>query len=200
MQPLVERLNARGHITHASTLPGHGTVVEELGTVDWADWISAAREWPADVIVGQSMGASLALAIAGAGACRAVVAINPPAPDPDAVEGLEWRRSRGHVWVDGPVLADGEVGYTRVPITALLAMAAGVLATDLGAVTCPVLLVTSALDDVVDPAGADVVAAMLNGPVWRLTLANSGHVATLGPDLDELLTALVGFINGFNLH
>lgn len=197
MQPLADGLNALDHVTHALTLPGHGTVAEALETVGWADWTRAARAWPADVIVGQSMGASLALAIAAQSGCRAVVAINPPAPDPDAVDGLEWRQSRGHDWVDGPPLADGEVGYTRLPITALLAMAAGVLATDLGLVTCPVLLVTSALDDVVDPVGAEVVAALVSGPVSRVTLASSGHVATLGPDLDELLAAVVRFINGF---
>ncbi len=197
MQPLFDGLAASGHVTHAPTLPGHGTVAEALETVGWADWIRAARQWPADVIVGQSMGASLALALAAESSCRAVVAINPPAPDPDAVDGLEWRQSRGHDWVDGPPLAHGEVGYTRLPITALLAMAAGGLTTDLGAVMCPVLLVTSALDDVVDPAGADHIATSLGGPVTRLTLHNSGHVATLGPDLDELLAAVVGFVNWF---
>lgn len=194
MQSLVDGLNALDHVTHAPTLPGHGMVADALETVGWADWIRAAREWPAEVIVGQSMGASLALAVAAASDCRAVVAINPPAPDPDAVDGLEWRQSRGHDWVDGPPLADGEIGYTRLPITALLAMAAGVLATDLGLVTCPVLLVTSALDEVVDPAGAELIATGLGGLVTRMTLRNSGHVATLGPDLDQLLDAINGFI------
>ena len=140
------------------------------------------------------MGASLALAVAARGGCSAVVAINPPAPDPDAVDGLEWRQSRGHDWVDGPPLADGEVGYARLPISALLEMTNGVLLTDLSAVTCPVLLVSSALDDVVDPAGAEVIAQALGGSVSRLTLARSGHVATLGPDVNTLLAAVANFI------
>lgn len=194
MQRLVDRLTALGHATHAPTLPGHGTVPEDLATVGWADWIAAAKAAPADVIVGQSMGASLALALAADGLCRAVVAINPPAADPDAVDGLEWRLSRGHEWIDGPELADGEVGYTRQPLTALLEMTNGVLQTDLSTVVCPVLLVTSALDEVVDPAGADVVAESLGGPVTRLTLAQSGHVATLGSEVDALLAAIADFI------
>ena len=107
---------------------------------------------------------------------------------------MEWRQSRGHYWIDGPPLADGETGYTVLPITALVAMANGVLLTDLGAVTCPVLLVTSVHDEVVDPASAEVIAVSLGGPVTRLVLTNSGHVATLGPDLDELLAAVTGFI------
>ena len=195
MQPLVDGLNALGHVTYALTLPGHGTFADALKSVSWADWMIAAQEWSADVIVGQSMGGSLALAVAALDGCRAVVAINPAAPDIDAVDGLEWRRSRGVDWVDGPALAEGEVGYTRLPIAALLEMVNGVLATDLAAVICPVLLVTSALDEVVDPASADLVATGLSGPVTRMTLNNSGHVATLGPDVDTLLGAIAEFIN-----
>ncbi len=194
MQPLVDSLMGAGHTVHTTTLPGHGTVPEALAGVGWSDWMCAAQEWAADVIIGQSMGASLALAVAAEGDCRAVVAINPPVPDPDAFDGLEWRQSCGHDWVDGPPLAAGEVGYTRLPIAALLAMTNGVLATDLSAVTCPVLLVTSALDDVVDPAGADIVASGLGGPATRVALRHSGHVATLGPDLDELLVVVAEFI------
>ena len=194
MRPLVRDLNALGHTTNAPTLPGHGTQASDLGHVGWAQWLDAARQWPADVIVGQSMGASLALAVAASGGCSAVVAINPPAPDPDAVDGLEWRQSRGHDWVDGPPLAEGEVGYSRIPISALLTMATGVLATDLHMVKCPVLLVTSALDDVVDPASADIIAASMGGRVDRLTLAGSGHVATCGPDLDQLLARIAEFV------
>ena len=119
------------------------------------------------------------------------MAINVPAGDPDGLEGLEWRRSRGHDWVDGPELAPGEVGYTRFPITALIEMVEGVLAIDLAAVDCPVMLVNGAHDDVVDPFTAEVVADALGGPVTRLTLPHSGHVATLGPDLDLLVDAVV---------
>ena len=161
--------------------------------VGWADWSAAAAQWPADVVVGQSMGGALALALAAQGRCRAVVAINPPAPDPDAAEGLEWRQSVGHDWVDGPPLADGEDGFDRLPIGALLEMATGTLGTDLAAVDVPLLLVTSAHDDVVDPGSADVIAAAVSGAVTRLILEHSGHVASLGPDRDELLAAIAAF-------
>ena len=194
MQPLADGLLAAGHMVHAATLPGHGTQPEALMVASWADWVTTAQEWPADVIIGQSMGASLALAVGALHGCRAVVAINPPAPDPDAVDGLEWRAARGHDWVDGPPLADGEAGYTRLPISALLAMTSGVLATDLGAVHCPVLLVTSALDEVVEPASAALVAAALGGAVERLSLPDSGHVGTLGPDVELLRSAIDRFI------
>lgn len=196
MWPVVAALADAHHTAFAPTLPGHGSHPDDLLGVGWSQWLDAALDWPADIVVGQSMGASLALAVAAHGGCRAVVAINPLAPDPDALDGLEWRRSRGHEWVESAPLHAGEVGYERLPISALMSMADGVLHTDLTAVTQPVLVVTSARDDVVDPTSSDIVAASLAGAVTRLELPNSGHVATLDADRATLLAAIVRFVAG----
>lgn len=190
MQPLAAALGGRGHRCLVPTLPGHGTSVDDLRTRTWAEWLAAVPE--AEILVGQSMGAALCLAAAAerGAAVTAVVAINCPAPDPDAVDGIEWRISRGHDLIDGPPLGDGEEGYTQLPLAALLAMTNGILGTDLAAVTAEVTLVSGALDDVVDPSSADVIAAALSRPAQRLTLPHSGHVATLGPDLDTIVAAV----------
>lgn len=197
MWPVVAALSAADHTVLAPTLPGHGGVPDDLIGVDWETWLAAAREWPADgpadLVVGQSMGALLALALAAEGRARAVVAINPPAPDPDAVDGLEWRQTRGHDWVEVGASALGEVAYERLPIRALLAMHTGAMSVPLDQVLVPVLIVTSELDEVVDPASSDVVAAALGGPVQRLRLARGGHVATLDADRDRLTSAIVTF-------
>jgi carboxylesterase len=170
--PLAAALAAHGHQVHTPTLPGHGTEPQALAATGWADWLAAAGETVCDIAIGQSMGGNLALALASSGHCRAVVAINPPPPDPDAIDGLEWQRSRGIDWVDGPPLADGEEGYTSLPVAALLEMVIGTLVTDLAAITQPVLLITSALDDVVDPFSADYLASLLPRPgPARVTLA-----------------------------
>lgn len=186
MHVVAAALQARGHDCRTVTLPGHGTDPSGLLTVGWHHWVAAVPE--AAVLVGQSMGASLCLAAAAdRHDVRAVVAINAPAPDPDAVEGLEWRQSRGHDWLDAPPLAEGEAGYERLPMHALLAMARGVLAIDYSRITSPVLLVNSAHDEVVDPYSAEVIAPLLGGPVERRLLPGSGHVATLGPDTGLLV-------------
>lgn len=190
VQPLADLLSASGHQVQVVTLPGHGTDPEDLVGVGWSEWLAAVPH--AEVLVGQSMGASLALTVAAVNPhIRLVVAINPPMADEDALEGLQWRQSRGHDWVDGPELAEGESGYTRLPITALIEMVEGVHAIDLDAVAVPVLLVHGALDESTDEMSLDVVAENLGGPVMRLVLPNSGHVATLGPDL-PLLVATIG--------
>ena len=193
MQPVADALSALGDEVVAVTLPGHGTTAEDLVGVTWADWVGAVRAAAAgaDVVIGQSLGATLALAVAADGAeLSLVVAINPPYADEDGLEGLEWRQSRGHEWVDGAPLEEGEAGYDRLPIGALLEMVRGVLSVNLGAVRCPVLLVRGALDDSADPFALDALAAALGGSVTRLDLPASGHVASLGPDVPQLARAV----------
>jgi carboxylesterase len=194
MWPLIGHLSSAHHTAFAPTLPGHGSSPDDLTGIEWTDWLDAAREWDADVVVGQSMGAGLALALAAEGRVRAVVVINPLAPDPDAVDGLEWRQSRGHLVIQVGPSSVGEVAYESLPIGSLLAMHTGLLSLDLSTVTVPVLVVTSANDDVVDPASSDVVAAALGGPVERLRLPNSGHVASLDVDRDALGYTVVDFV------
>ncbi|MCB0998831.1 MAG: alpha/beta fold hydrolase [Acidimicrobiales bacterium] len=194
MWPIVGHLASAHHDAFAPTLPGHGSSSDDLVDVGFAAWLDAARDWPADVVVGQSMGAALALALAAEGRVRGVVAINPLAPDPDAVDGLEWRRSRGHERIEVGPSSVGEIAYEELPLGALLAMHHGLLELDLTTVRVPLLVATSANDDVVDPASSDVIAAAVDGPVERLALPRSGHVASLDVDRDLLGRAIVDFV------
>ena len=194
MWPVVAACSDHGFTTLAPTLPGHGTDPSNLIGVTWADWLDAARGWEADVVIGQSMGAAIALQLAGEQRCRAVVCINPPAADPDAVEALQWRRSRGHEWIDVAASTVGEIAYERLPISALITMTEGIAAVDLAAVTQPVLLLTSDNDDVVDPACSDTIANALKGDVRRVQLPRSGHVATLDCERALVQQAVTEFV------
>ena len=195
MWPLVGHLASADHTAFAPTLPGHGSDPGDLVDVTWDDWLEAAREWDADVVVGHSMGAALALAMASEGRVRGAVVVNPLVADPDAIDGLEWRRSRGTTTIDVGPSTVGEVAYESLPIEALLAMHEGLATLDLASVDVPVLIVTSANDDVVDPANSDLMAAALGGPVERLRLAMSGHVATLDSERDAVAYAVVDFVS-----
>ncbi len=193
MWPVVAHLSGLGHTAFAPTLPGHGSSPSDLVGLGFADWLEAAREWETDVVVGQSMGAALALALAAEGRVRGAVVVNPLAPDPDAVDGLEWRLSRGHTTVEVGPSTVGEHAYEVLPLESLLAMHTGVLGITFAEVRVPVLVVTSTDDEVVDPANSDLVAAALGGPVHRLQLAG-GHVATLDTDRDRLSAAVSAFV------
>jgi carboxylesterase len=194
MWPVVAACSDAGFTALAPTLPGHGTEPEDLAGATWDEWMTAARDWEADVVVGQSMGADLALQLAAEGRCRGVVAINPVGPDPDAVDGLEWRQSRGQEWVDAEPSTVGEIAYERLPVTALIAMHRGIAAIDFAAVRQPVLVITSVSDDVVDPASSDTIAASVDGDVQRLELQRSGHVATLDSERHRVQKAVTAFV------
>lgn len=194
VRPLADALAVAGHHSEAVTLPGHGTAPDDLLDVTWQQWLDAVPA-TADVLVGQSMGAALALAAtARRGGVRAVVAINPVAADADALDALQWMAERGRHWVEVPPSTLGEVCYDRIPVAALMQVHEGLVSADLAAVTCPVLLITSADDDVVDPANSDVVAASLRAPLQRLVLDDGGHVATLGPRAGEIAEAITTFL------
>ena len=200
MWPIVAACIDANFTTLAPTLPGHGTEPTDLVGITWAEWLEAARSWEADVVVGQSMGANVAMQLAVEKRCRAVVCINPVAPDPDAVEGLVWRITRGHEWIEVAPSTVGEIAYERLPIGSVLEMTEGVASIDLSAIDQPLLLVTSANDEVVDPASADGLADALAGDVQRLRLRNSGHVATLDNERHLLQKAVVDFVNATDGH
>lgn len=196
MWPVVAACIDAGFTTLAPTLPGHGSDPADLIGVTWDDWITAAGEWPADVVVGQSLGASLALQLAAEQRCRAVVCINPVAADADALDGLHWRRSRGHEWIDVDDHGVDEIAYTRLPLGALIEMMEGVAAIDVAAVMQPVLLITSAGHDSIDGPASDAIAAALPQPPRRVLLDRSGHVATLDVQRAVVQRAVVEFVSG----
>src|SRR5207302_1553767 len=64
---------------------------------------------------------------------------------------------------------------------------------NLGRINCPVLIMTSPQDHVVPPGSSDVLAERVAGPVERVTLERSYHVATLDYDKDEIERRAVEF-------
>ena len=63
----------------------------------------------------------------------------------------------------------------------------------LAQVTCPTLIVTSGHDHVVPPVSSDMLAAGVAGPVERVVLERSFHLATLDVERDVLEAAVVAF-------
>jgi carboxylesterase len=98
----------------------------------------------------------------------------------------------------GPDVAKPEVvdaGYDATPVGPYLSLMDGLAAlqTDLGRVGCPVLIMTSPADYVVDPESSDHLAAAVAGPVERRTLERSYHVATVDHDGPLVSEAAVAF-------
>jgi carboxylesterase len=69
----------------------------------------------------------------------------------------------------------------------------------LGEIRCPVLLFSSPQDHVVDPVSGDVLASSVGGPLDRVFLERSYHVATLdwdAPVIEERAVSFCGEVMG----
>jgi len=127
--------------------------------------------------------------------------VDPPAADFNGV--LEAFLAEGERFLPGVGgdIADPdarEVAYDRLPVAALLSMSRGLeeLRPRLVGVRCPVLILTSRHDHVVASASSDVLAGAVSGPVERVWLERSHHVATLDLDRHELERRVVDFALG----
>ncbi len=88
-----------------------------------------------------------------------------------------------------------EAAYSGTPLAPLLSLFDGVdvVRAALGQIRCPVLLCSSREDHVVDPVSGDVLAAEVAGPLERVHLENSYHVATLDNDAALIEQRVVEF-------
>jgi carboxylesterase len=212
MRGLAEAFAAAGFATELPRLPGHGTTVEDMKTTSWADWSSTVETAYADlaarcekvVVAGLSMGGTLSVwlterhpEIAG------LIAINA-AVDPPAESFLEMLRTMIEQGHDVMPSVGGDIAkpdteefgaYDATPLRPLLTFVeqGDDLVPRLGDITCPVLIITSTNDHVVPPVSSDILAAKVSGPVERVVLDRSFHVATLDYDKEEIERRAVEF-------
>lgn len=203
---LAESFAAEGFHVEMPRLPGHGTTVDEMLTTGWADWAGeaeaayqrlAARTAVGRVVVaGLSMGGSLTLRIgADHPAVAGLVCVNPVAhaQPAEVLAVLESLLADGTSVIpgSGSDIADPDAkasAYTGTPVAPLLSFmtdGAAHLAQHYPDMTAPLLLMTSTQDHVVDPAQSDFLADQYGGPVERVALERSFHVAT--QDFDKQL-------------
>jgi len=200
VRPLAEVFVNAGWSVESPRLPGHGTSVEDLKTTGWAEWTAEAeRAYQAlaerasrIVMAGTSMGAALALDLAiRHRSVAGVVGVNPKVlsePD-DTVTDIRGLLEDGMEQLPGgesDVARPGvvELSYPATPLRPLLSMWEGLAALDerLPEASAPLLIFTSVHDHVVPPAESDYLAARWGGPVERVMLEHSFHVATLDHD------------------
>ena len=209
---LVAALESAGFDVEAPLLPGHGTSPEELARCGWHEWSAAVEEAFAAlarragrlVAVGLSMGGALTASVAAAhdGALAGLATVNPmidpPAPSFQDLLGELLAAGEHFLPGIGGDIADPEAveaAYDRLPVAALRSMGEGLhaLRPRLGRVRCPVLILTSRHDHVVPSVSSDVLAEEVAGPVERVWLERSHHVATLDLDRDEVEHRVVAF-------
>lgn len=212
MRPVAEACAAAGHTVELPLLPGHGTTVAHMIPTAWDDWTLAAeavfddlaRRCDRIVVAGLSMGGSLTLWLGTrrpdiAGLVCINPAVRPPAPDVlELIGDLIMSGEETTPGMGSDIAKEGavEVAYDETPLRPLLSLMDGLaeLQDDLGYIDAPVLLFTSPDDHVVDPGDSDHLAASVAGPVERVTLERSYHVATHDHDAELIVERTVAFI------
>ena len=212
MRGVAEALAAAGYHVEMPLLPGHGTVVDEMVPTRWADWAGAAEAAYATlaartqkvIVVGLSMGGALTLRLGADHAeIAGLVCINPAtAPQPQEVLDMVQGMIDGGTELMpaiGSDIADPdarESAYDATPLAPLLSMMIDGLAPLVPAYPSmrqPLLLLNSPQDHVVEPAAAEFLASTYGGPVERVSLDRSYHVATQDYDKQLIFESTVAF-------
>ncbi len=213
MRPLARSFAEAGFSVELPLLPGHGTSVADMAAKRWSDWCAAADAVYSDIagrsgqvfVAGLSMGGSLAIWLAEAHPDIAgIIVVNPLVEPPassfrDMLSGMleEGAASLPAIGSDIAMRGAPESAYDAAPIEPMLSMFEGVdgVAAGLGKLSCPVLLFSSRTDHVVPPESGDLLAASAGGPVERIWLERSFHVATLDHDAPEIEARSVEFVH-----
>ncbi len=212
MRGIATALAAKGFHIEMPLLPGHGTTIDDMLPTRWADWAGEAeaayqrlsQRVANVVVVGLSMGGALTIRV---GADHAdivgLVCINP-VTQPQIAEIIEMLRGLA----DGgtPVLPgiDSDIAdpdakqnaYDGTPIEPLLSLLLdGIepLSREYAEMRMPLLLMNSPHDHVVEPVQAEYLADRYGGPVERIALERSYHVATVDYDKELIVESTAEF-------
>ena len=211
MRSLAEAFAAAGFHVELPRLPGHGTTVADMKTTSWADWLGeaeaayqrvAARSTKV-VVAGLSMGGALTLRLgADHPEIAGLVCVNPatqPSPEMVAAVSATIESGTDEFPAIGSDIADPdqtEIAYSATPLRPLLSLMVDGLTPLVDTYPTsqpPLLLMNSPQDHVVDPAQAEFLAGAYGGPVERVTLERSYHVATQDFDRELIEERAVAF-------
>jgi carboxylesterase len=212
MRPLALAFVKAGFSVEVPLLPGHGTSVEDMIPTRWSDWSAVAQaayqnladRYEKVFVAGLSMGGSLAVWLGEQHPKIAGLVLVNPLVDPPAesfMEMLSAMISQGVVSMpavgcDIAMPDSAELAYDASPLEPMRSMFEAVvgIASRLDQIRCPVLLLNSRTDHVVPSSSGDLLEAKVSGPIERVFLERSYHVATLDYDAVQVQERAVGFV------
>lgn len=211
---LARRCASAGYTVSLPRLPGHGTSVQDMLGTRWSDWTGACEAALAELrehcdqvaVIGLSMGGGIGVHLAAQDPdITAFVFINPWIKH----QGMEWEELAEALLASGvetydsigsDVKKDGvfETSYDQTPVAPALSAlrATNDVNAKLASITAPSLLFTSTEDHVVAVDNGDELVNKSSGPVERIWLENSYHVATLDNDRELVESTTMDFLAG----
>jgi carboxylesterase len=212
MRGLAEAFAAAGFHVEMPRLPGHGTHIDDMVATSWPDWYGEAEAAyqrlasRADkiVVAGLSMGGALTLRLGADHPDTAgLVCINAatmPLGDAALVALLQGMVDDGTGVMPGigSDIADPDVtesAYEGTPVKPLVSLIEALepLSHAYETMHVPLLILASPQDHVVPPEQQEYLASHHAGPVERIVLERSYHVATQDYDKQLIFDASVEF-------
>lgn len=217
MRFLGQRLHAAGHGVLGMRVAGHGTTVRDCERTSHEDWYASVRAALREirsrsrrvVVVGQSMGALLALRLAadephavnGLALLAPALVLSQPwlawiAPALPLLAYLVPGIDKGPGDVADAAVRAARATYPVVPLRALgqLVRLQGVVRDLLPQVRQPALLVHSKQDHTCPLVNLDLLSGRLGGPIERLLLEDSYHVVSIDVEREKVATAVADFV------
>jgi carboxylesterase len=212
MRGIAELCASAGYSVELPRLPGHGTTVEDMIPTTWSDWSKTAEEAFDELaercervaIVGLSMGGGLAAYVCEVRPSVAgCVFINPlvkPAPL-ETIEGINGLLEAGLTTVESigsDIKKEGgfEGSYAATPLAPAKSLFEGIAGVhdNLSLIVAPSLLLSSREDHVVTSDNGDDLASMTSGPIERVWLEDSYHVATMDNERELVESLTMDFL------
>lgn len=215
MKPISNALKNKEYSILIPLLPGHGSTPEDLLKCKWYDWFVGAKEALFDlrktcdkiIVVGQSMGGTLALHLAAHYQLDGVIALAPGLFFkekktrflPLVSKFIRYRRK-----VNGPDIHDEQerinqkpYSYDKTPLKAAyqLKQMFEHLINDLPEIYAPAMLIHSTQDHVIDYKSSEYIYDNISSENKKfLTLKESYHVLTLDLEKDIVVGEIEKFI------
>ncbi len=211
IRPLAEHIAEAGFSVELPRLPGHGTRWQDLAKTTWRDWAREAigalevlrSRTRVQAVVGLSIGGTLALHLAETRDDIAGLAVVNPflfssKPIAKLLPVLKMLLPSLPAFGNDIALEGGdEQPYERNPLRSQASVfeIGRRVRKDLAEVRCPLLVMTSRQDHVVETANSEeVVAGVSSTDVEHVWLERSYHVAPLDHDRAEIEQRIVDFL------
>lgn len=215
LYPSARLLNELGGLTVSGILlPGHGSSPRDLKKTGWKDWYRSVEDEACHLlehyervfVAGLSLGGLLALhAAVNIPGFTGVISINAPlytrypvltatAPLFRVIKPYFPKKSnqRQEQWYQ-----KGRFAYEVMPVKAFQSMQQlrTVVMKELPDIESPLMVVQSLQDESIHPRSADyILEQAVKSPAKLLQLPQSKHIATMGPEKEILVQAILQFI------
>lgn len=201
LEPLADQIRRNGWHCQLPTLPGHENNLQQVGQVQWTDWVEGMEqtadrmksEYGAFDLVGFSMGGLIAAYLTNRYPVRRLVLLNAALI---YVSPVHYGRELVNLIRTGAFReeAAGKLTSARLKASWQFAKLVRHLKPEFKSIHTPTLIVQGLKDHVVHPFSARMIEQSIPGPKEVKWFPNSRHLICLDTEAEEVCNEVVHFL------